>query len=230
MNSSLQQLNGKILTTLVVAALSAAMGNADAAMITIETGHSTAGAQASAEAYRNVVDAAVVAATPGYGTSHPALFDNVSNHGLFGDTTQDIAFRFTINFGVSAAQAGIWDFRAGVDFGRGGAMFLDGVALGFNSSDMWWDGSYGNSNQYLGFASTAPLAAGNHVLNIYGLEGCCDGGEQVQYRLPGSDNFNTFGATTLGSIDSLSAVPEPATYALFGIGLLGLSMARRRKG
>ncbi len=199
------------------------MANADATTITIETGHSTAAAQASAEAYRDVVDAAV-AATPGYGTSHPALFENISNHGLFGGTNQDIAFKFTINFAVTPAQTGAWEFRAGVDFGHGGAMFLDGAALGFKSNDMWWGGSYGNSSQYLDFLSTSPLAAGSHVLNIYGLEGCCDGPQQAQFRLAGSSEFKT-----LGSTDGLSAVPEPATYALFGIGLMGLGVARRRK-
>ena len=148
---------------------------------------------------------------------------NISNYSLFGSPSSNIAFKSTINFGVSADKAGLWGLRAGVDFGNGGAVFLDGVALGYKSNDMWWDGSYSNSSQFFQFATN--LAAGNHVLNIYGLEACCDGGQQVQFRTASADGFQTF-AKTDGLIP---AVPEPETYAmlLMGAGLMGC--LRRRK-
>ena len=55
------------------------------------------------------------------------------------------------------------------------ALFLDGVALDFKSNDMWWAGNYNNGSQFL--SGSSALSAGNHTLSIYGLEGCCDGGE-----------------------------------------------------
>ena len=185
MKNMTERLNGKTLTALVAAALVASVGDVGASTITVETGYSTAGSQASANDYRSVVEAAVAVATAGYGATHPAAFNNISNHGLFSGPSENIAFEFTIGFGVTAAQAGEWEFRAGTDFGRGGAVFLDGVALGFKTNDMWWAGSYANPTQHFDYKSM--LVGGNHVLSIYGLEGCCDGGHDVLALRPVAD-------------------------------------------
>jgi len=168
-----------------------------------------------------VVDAAVVIPAAGYGSAFPVIYDNITNQGLFGSGT-DIAFKSTVDFGVSAANAGIWEIRAGVDFGLGGALFVDGVARDFNSNDMWWNGSYANSTQFL--TITLNLAAGNHTLNLYGLEHCCDGPQQAQFRFSNSE-FETFSTR-----DNLAPVPEPESYALLltGRGVMG-AIARRRK-
>lgn len=142
MKNIIERINGKFLTSVVASSLAAFVCNTQASTISVATGYSTATSQTSANDYKNVVEAAVAVATPGYGVASPALFDNISNQGLFGGPNNNIAFDFTINFGVAAAQAGVWEFRAGTDFGYGGAVFIDGVALGFKQNDMWWAGSY----------------------------------------------------------------------------------------
>ena len=198
----------------------AVAGSSSAAVINFQTGFSDAGAQLNAAAYQSVVDAAVSVASAGYGSGVLSSYDNVSNQSIFGGSSSNIAFKSTINFGVTAADAGSWQFRAGVDFGKGGAVFLDGHAVSTNTSDMWWAGNYGNTSSVFAFGSN--LSAGNHTVTIYGLEGCCDGGQQVQFN-PGS-GFQSFSA------GSLAPVPEPETYGMLlaGLGFVGF-VARRRK-
>jgi hypothetical protein len=144
----------------------ALFGAANASTITIETGFSAAGFQIDAAAYQSVVDAAIAIPSVGYGTATVAIYDNISNQSLFpGGSSTDIAFKSTVDFYVSAANAGAWQIRAGVDFGHGGAIFVDGLAYDFKTNDMWWNGSYSDSSQYLSI-NTLNLAAGNHTLNL----------------------------------------------------------------
>ena len=209
-----------LLRTALVASLACA-GAAHASDITFEAAASGTGAQSSAADYRAVVDQAMLS---GGQSASIALFDDISSHGVFGGDVYDHAVRATISFDVSAANAGDWAIRAGVDFGLGGAVFLDGAALAFKSNDMWWAGSYADTSQSFQF-SGLQLGAGNHTLQLYGLEHCCDGGQQVQYAI-GDSAYQTFGAN-----DGLTpAVPEPETYALMlgGLGAM-VFMARRRR-
>lgn len=200
----------------------AAFAHANASTITVSTGFSTAGAQKTAADYKTVVDTAVAKPALGYGSKTVASYNALDNSSLFGSST-NIAFRSTIDFGVTAAQAGSWSFRTGVDFSQGGALFLDGVALDVGTNDMWWNGNYSNSNGFLSGSST--VAAGNHTLSIYGLESCCDGFQQAQFKA-GSSSYASFSSTD--GLASVSAVPEPSTYAMLLIGLGLLAFTGRR--
>ena len=209
-----------LLKALIVAGI-AIGASAHASTVTFAAAFSIAGPQSDAAAYRAAVDAAL--ALPGATSAVVPQFNGLSNQAVFGGSMSDIAFRETVAFGVGAGQAGSWGLRAGVDFGNGGAVFLDGVALAYKSNDMWWAGSYGDTTQSFQFAAV-PIAAGNHTLQLFGLENCCDGGQQAQFSLNGQ-SYTTFGAN-----DGLAAaVPEPETYALMlaGLGAIGF-VARRR--
>lgn len=207
---------------LCFAALACAAIQADASVITLSTAYSVAGKQASGDAYRSTVEAALKNQGAGYGTKTLSTYDNVSNSSLFG-ANSNIAWKATIDF--NAATDATWAFRSGVDFGNGGALFLDGVAVDVKSTDMYWSNSYDNASQY--FQYTTLLKAGNHTLAIYGLENCCDGLQQAQYKIGGAA-YTTF-ASADGLNPKAAAVPEPATLASFGLGLALIGGLRRRQ-
>lgn len=196
--------------------------NANASVITVQVATTSPSAQASAAAYKLAVDAALANPAGYKGSKSVAVYDNLRVESLFGGLNSNYAFESTINFGVTSAQAGTWNFRTGVDFGYGGAVFVDGVALGFNSHDMWWNGSYGTTNGSLQGALN--LAAGNHVMKVYGFEACCDGAMQAQFKAANASAYTTFAST-----DKLNAVPEPVSLATFGLGAGAIAFIRRRR-
>jgi hypothetical protein len=196
--------------------------NANASVITVQVATTSPSAKANAAAYKLAVDAALADPAGYKGSKSVAVYDNLRVENLFGGLNSNYAFESTINFGVTSAQAGTWNFRTGVDFGYGGALFVDGVALGFNAHDMWWSGSYGTTNGSLQGALN--LAAGNHVMKVYGFEACCDGAMQAQFKAANASAYATFAGS-----DKLNAVPEPVGIATFGLGAGAIAFIRRRR-
>lgn len=159
-------------------------------------------------------------APAGYGTTMLSVWNSASNQITFSGSNSNIAFHTRINFSVGAAEAGTWDLRFGIDYGLGGALYVDGVVRDFRNTDMWWAGSYASANQIL--AASVALSAGAHTIELYGLEGCCDGATQGQYRMPGAAAYQNFAAA------AADPLPEPSTVVLSATGLAAWLVFRRR--
>ena len=136
-------------------------------------------------------------------------------------TVNNGALKSTITFDATTGGDN-WTFREGVDFGKGGAVYLDGILQQAFNNNMWWNYEYSDSDQYFQFTANG-LGAGRHTLTTYGLEDCCSGNQQAQFSINGGD-FVSFGAN-----DNLPLVPEAPNAAMLLAGLaLVATIARRR--
>ena len=160
-----------------------------------ETRPYTAGVapQSSAEAIAAFHDAP--AGADGYGSTTLTTLSSMSNQGVFQGTDREIGYHVEATFLVGPADAGPWQLRAGMDFGLGGALLVDGEAIAFRPTDMWWNGSFTDPTQYL--EGSVPLNAGVHTVDVYGFENCCDGPAQMEYRSPASGTWSVFSTSTL---------------------------------
>jgi len=114
--------------------------------------------------------------------------------------------------------------------GRGVALSGGGVkvVIGERESESTAEEGLGSSrpNVHLDIhdvdARFKKLPAGTHVLTLYGLEDCCSGNEQAQFRI-GDGEF-----VSLGNHDGLQPVPETQGAALLLAGLVLVGTLARR--
>lgn len=174
-------------------------GVAHASTILFAAGYSDASSQSSAEAYRAQVTQDL--SLPGSLSAIVPAFNGLSSHGTLSGPSGSLAYSYTVTFDVAANQAGNWGIRVGGDFGKGAAVFLDGVAIGSRNTDMWWDQQYDASpTQTQSFQlHDIAVTAGTHTLQVFGLENCCDGDAQAQFSI------NNGPYTTFSNVDGLGA-------------------------
>ena len=167
---------------------------------------------------------AALPAGDGYGDFVLPSLDSVNNPG---GARTNVASHYAAV--VDIRIAGTWSFRTSFDAGWGGTLIIDGLhELQTRSTDMWWAGSWSDPAQYL--QGTINLAPGLHRLDVYSVEGCCDGPGSAQYRAPGAAEYVELGAAVEGgSIGGSTAIPEPASLALLSMGVGGVFLYRARR-
>jgi hypothetical protein len=130
--------------------------------------------------------AAAPATTDGYGCDIITAYENVNNVGINSppNRNSNIGLFAEALFEVTPAQAGVWQFRYGADFGRGGGLYVDDIALDEKwNTDLWWNFNWNNAAELL--QGSINLAPGIHTFRILGFEDCCDGGLTAQFQAPG---------------------------------------------
>ncbi len=148
---------------------------------------------------------------------------NISTAVYAAGVNQNYSILLTTTFDV--AIAGSYSFQVGTDWGRGGAAALIDSGTGTVLServitdDIWWGNDWNNPDV---FTTTSTLAVGDSVtLAWIGFEGCCGGTSTIRFSVDGS----AYQSLTAPNFQSYAVVPEPSTALLFGIGLVGLSLA-----
>ncbi|MFK8053854.1 MAG: CCXG family PEP-CTERM protein [Woeseiaceae bacterium] len=164
--------------------------------------------------------AAFAAATTDVDDSVRPSVTGLNNRSL-GGSNGNFGWCVSAVLNVTPATSGIWSFRYGADFGRGGHLYVSGQALEEDwNDDLWWSGNYANTGETL--QGDINLTPGWHRYEALGFEGCCDGRVGFQARPPGgawqdlsSVNFVMRGAQCVNLTATVStAAPQSCTTDL----------------
>lgn len=146
----------------------------------------------------------------GYGCTFVNAYTGVSNVGLFSPPAQNGNFGWfaEVFFEVTPADAGVWQFRYGADFGLGGGLYVDDIALEEDwNVDLWWNYLWTDPTQIL--QGSINLSAGTHSFRILGFEDCCDGGLTAQFQRPGGGPWLDMALANIALASRKCPVYEP---------------------
>lgn len=156
--------------------------------------------------------AAFAAATTDVDDSIRPAVSGLNNRAL-GGTNGNYAWCVSAIVNVTSATAGVWGFRYGADFGRGGHLYVSGQSLEEDwNDDLWWANNFANTGETL--EGTVTLAPGWHRYEALGFEGCCDGATGFQAQAPGGPwqdlataNFVMRGAQCVNLTSAVNIAP-----------------------
>lgn len=186
--------------------------NAFASVITLETRDLDLGSFNNADYAQSWLNH-----TTSISTTNLAQFTNIQ--------TGDDSFNLlTVDFDFGARDAVTAQF--GLDSGLGVAVYLDGNFLQKDTSDNWWASNFNNAET----VDVDGLGGNSHKLEVYWAEQCCNGSQSGRMSLDGGSSWQDLSVANLdAAYVKPSAIPEPSIIALFGLGLVGLGFARRRR-
>lgn len=168
-------------------------------------------APADGDSMVSAVDTAVATGGTGYCTvSNPDMNGYKNSNMCSGGTTSNIGYKITASFNLAETTTMKFDFN--VDFGWGGIVYFDGAAHleGFQSGNMWWSGNYAVP---MSLDLEQELAAGDHTVEIYGAEGCCDGTSNIKVESKSASTGGVYGTAwplTEANLMLLGSAPKAA--------------------
>ncbi|MCD8522757.1 MAG: CCXG family PEP-CTERM protein [Saccharospirillaceae bacterium] len=140
-----------------------------------------------------------------YGCTFINNFTGITNRATFNNgngSSTNIAAYSQSYFEVKPGEAGVWAFRYGADFGRGGGLYVDGQLVDEDwTNDLWWEGNWSHPDVLYG---TINLSEGYHKIEIIGSEGGNDGGITAQFCRPTSSSWACARTTQNGNWRSFS--------------------------
>jgi hypothetical protein len=126
-----------------------------------------------------------------------------------------------LNVAFELGAVGSIAFQFGLDAGYGAQLFFDGTSLAKDTSDLWWSTNWAHPDVLE--VEINPLVSGDHVLDLYWAENCCNGPSSGRFSVDGG---STWQALSTANLDA-AKIPEPTSIAVLLAGLAGLGFARR---
>jgi len=121
--------------------------------------------------------------------------------------TNDLVWKFTASFCEDVGQQ--WYFKAGVDFSKGGQMFVDDQLVSVEYKDLDWKQKWTNTDGVM--EGKIFLDPGKHDLAVFGMDKCCGGANSFAFRRGSSDKWLEF------SVENLMPICETQGFEKFVI-------------
>lgn len=134
----------------------------------------------------------------------PVSVNGLSNRAWCG-ANSNIISHLVVPF--TTTTDGSWTFQFGPDAGNGSELLVDGVVVVGHFYDTWAAGNLDNTSQSL--SHTASLAAGQHTIEVYAAEPCCDGEWAARYQPAGASSWTSL--QTSPPQVSVTGLPAGAT-------------------
>jgi hypothetical protein len=164
------------------------------------------------------------------GAATVTSLDGVSTAIYAPGNTTDYSVLMSVRF--VAAQAGRFEFQAGVDWGRGGVAAVIDETTGsvvseqVRTDDLWWSLRWSHPDV---FTTQVDLTQGSaYTLAWIGFEGCCAGSSTIRFSFEGSP-FVPIDSTSFASYAAPASVPAPGVSALVALSLASLPLLRTRR-
>jgi hypothetical protein len=168
-----------------------------------------------------------------YGCSYITNFTGITNKSQLRTGSSSVYRTASTNFAAFSEsyfevnKSGIWQFRYGADFGRGGALYINSKELEEQwDDDLWWANNWGtwigtgqnerSTNDAQILRGSIDLQPGYHKLEVLGFESGNDGGITVQFKRPTtppleySQGWETFSTNNINVFSRSCPVVEPS--------------------